>query len=471
MLNEISIIISIIFYLLLIILVIIIIIQTLYPHFSITDYFYPPESIIKETETPDENIPDESQYSSIEDIKPKNYVKYNQNFTIEHVIESNSQDDKVKYRDLIKLIKNLEFIKGYTKSIKLMLEYKLTNYQTQRSKIVEDLKLHRGKTNLNNYDSNLELLLLHEKELNDIISTIEIDMKELNDEKVHRNFRNMIYNSKHGFVSIIGRDDIKDFLAEQIYTFYKNPKVFLNEFPHIRLIGNSGVGKTKLAESMGYIYSKSGILARKRFREYSAKDFTSQFVHEPKRLTFKILLYGLEGLSIIDEAYGIVGTGYNLLHNHGEEVITEIVNFTDKHLGENVIILAGYEKEMNDMMNSNQGLERRFPYVFKINDYTSEQLTEILIKSLKKSDPDLVLDKTDINCIYTYVDMLYNRDKSIFSKQGADMIKLSGNLLKSIYNSKNYDWLPGTENVKVRTYLLHTGFNSYLHSRGLSINI
>ena len=51
-----------------------------------------------------------------------------------------------------------------------------------------------------------------------------------------------------------------------------------------------------------------------------------------------------------------------------------------------IVILAGYEKEMNEMMSSNPGLKGRFPHKFRFPDYDADELTTIAMRLLGQLD-------------------------------------------------------------------------------------
>lgn len=491
MLSSIDSFLNIVYYILLIILTLILILEVLYPGWSFWDFFPskskgPLDEKFKDEKDEFEAKPsDKSSHKSVpeEDIlsiesgsnseSVQDYKKYDQNFKLEGIDSAKiiTNDDQITFNDLINLIKDDSFIDDCYNSIHDSLEYKLELYNKEKTKVSNDLRLSRKKSSnvTGTHDSNIELLTLWEKELDDILICIADRMKKLNRKEIRKSFRQMIHNPEYGFDSIIGHSDVKDVIAKRIYTFIKNPKVFMNNFQNYRFYGNSGVGKSKLAETIGFIYCKSYILVRRRYRDYTAKDFTSQYVSESPRLTFKLLLAGLEGVIFIDEAYGLATR--SLLHNHTEEAVTEMVNFIDKHTGQSVIMIAGYENEMQKLLESNEGLERRFPYLYILKDYSSKELTSILIKFLKKSAPDLEISDRDSNVIYTYIEFVYSQSKQIFEKQAGSMKILSGYILEAIYNSKNYEWLPGKENLKARAYLILSGFNCYLRPYRITITV
>jgi len=48
------------------------------------------------------------------------------------------------------------------------------------------------------------------------------------------------------------------------------------------------------------------------------------------------------------------------------------------------VVLAGYEKEMEEFLEANPGLGRRIVYKFYFKDYTPQELTEIFRKKLQR---------------------------------------------------------------------------------------
>ena len=194
----------------------------------------------------------------------------------------------------------------------------------------------------------------------------------------------MLYNKKKGFASLVGREEIKDKLASQIYVFCRNPKIFFNNFQNFVIYGKSGVGKTKLTETMAYIYCKSGILIREKYRCVTTQDFKSPYVNESAKLTREIFLSTLEGVLLVDEAYAWIPEGKGLfkMADHGEESLTEAVNFWDKNIGLSITCLAGYKDKLQVVLDANEGIDRPSPDKITLEDYTSEQLTHMLIQVL-----------------------------------------------------------------------------------------
>lgn len=57
-----------------------------------------------------------------------------------------------------------------------------------------------------------------------------------------------------------------------------------------------------------------------------------------------------------------------------------------------IVILAGYEKEMMKMIESNPGMKGRFPYHFHFDDYNADELMQIAHNLLAESEFILTSD-------------------------------------------------------------------------------
>jgi len=79
----------------------------------------------------------------------------------------------------------------------------------------------------------------------------------------------------------------------------------------------------------------------------------------------------LGGVIFIDEAYALLSGG------GGQEVIATIVKAMEDYKDELIFIFAGYEKEMQDLINSNPGIESRVKYYMYFGNYSNNDLKRI----------------------------------------------------------------------------------------------
>ena len=167
------------------------------------------------------------------------------------------------------------------------------------------------------------------------------------------------------------------------------------------------------------------------------------------------------------------GNMFGKMYDHGNEALTEMVNFWDKHIGLSCTILGGYKKDMNRILDANEGVDRRFPYKINLKSYSSEQLTNILLKFLHKSVPNEKINQKDANSIYTILNYIYKENKSLFDKQAGDMQNLSGFIAKAMYGNKNRTWISESANGKTKnnSKIVLSGFNNYLRSKGSKLSL
>lgn len=144
---------------------------------------------------------------------------------------------------------------------------------------------------------------------------------------------------------------------------------------HSVFTGNPGTGKTTVAKIYAELLQECGILKRGHLIVTSRADFVASYVGQTAGKTKKKIKEALGGVLFIDEAYSLLGQSAG---DFGKEVIDTLVDEMTKHNENLVVILAGYPKEMEQLLHSNPGLYSRFKKFFHFPDYTIEQLLEIM---------------------------------------------------------------------------------------------
>ena len=301
--------------------------------------------------------------------------------------------------------------------------------------------------------------------LEELVKTVLDRIEDVNPTNTRKNLIEALTHPTRGFASIVGRQNIKDNLASQLYAFSKSYKSFVNAFNNICLMGSTGVGKTILAKVIGFVFAKSGILATDTVKIISRADIVGQYVGQTAPRTRACLLNALEGVLFIDEAYQL--TPEDPGRDFGPEAITEIVNFLDKYIGMNVVIVAGYEDLMKGrFFPSNEGLSRRFPFRLILEKYSVNELTDILIQFIERGTEINIDDETG-NWLFSAITQLSEKFEveGVFSNQAGDMLNLGASIIKSINSSYAVSWTPG--NLKNNTPILLSGLNDYLLMKGL----
>lgn len=98
--------------------------------------------------------------------------------------------------------------------------------------------------------------------------------------------------------------------------------------------------------------------------------------------TKDVIKDSLGGVLFIDEAYALGNTEKR--DSFAKECIDTLCEALSDNKDNLMVIIAGYEKDLKDCFFSyNDGLDSRFTWRFKIDDYTSEDLRDIFIKKVR----------------------------------------------------------------------------------------
>ncbi|CAI7659971.1 unnamed protein product [Penicillium viridicatum] len=150
--------------------------------------------------------------------------------------------------------------------------------------------------------------------------------------------------------------------------------------------GPPGTGKTSTARKMGQVYYDMGLLASSEVIETSATDLVGQYVGQTGPKTQKVLERGLGKVLFIDEAY-------RLAEGHfAKEAMDEIVDgITKPRFAQKlIIILAGYDADINQLMSINPGLTSRFPESLQFDPLSSADCINLICELLLKEKRDLL---------------------------------------------------------------------------------
>lgn len=186
--------------------------------------------------------------------------------------------------------------------------------------------------------------------------------------------------------SLVGMENIAKRVKEivaQINTAVSNSGI---ERPclHMQFIGSPGTGKTTVARIIGKMLKESGVLRNGSFFEYTGRDLCGKFIGETAPKTAGICRDAYGSVLFIDEAYSLY-RGSDDSRDFGREALETLIAEMENHRSDMVVIMAGYADEMKTLMQGNQGLKSRMPYVIEFPNYTGEQLFEIFKNMLQKS--------------------------------------------------------------------------------------
>ncbi|KAF8957451.1 P-loop containing nucleoside triphosphate hydrolase protein [Flammula alnicola] len=144
--------------------------------------------------------------------------------------------------------------------------------------------------------------------------------------------------------------------------------------------GPPGTGKTTVARKIGQVFYDMGILASAEVVECSASDLVGQFVGQTGPKTKKLFEKALGKVLFVDEAYRLSSGHF------AQEAIDELVGLLTHPTFKSklVVILAGYEEDMNRLMSVNTGLSSRFPEQVVFQNMDADRCLKVLRKELQK---------------------------------------------------------------------------------------
>lgn len=227
--------------------------------------------------------------------------------------------------------------------------------------------------------------------------------------------------------ALVGLEEVKnkvqDLIAFQKVQKMRREKNLYSEKNtlHLAFIGNPGTGKTTVARIVGRIYKCIGLLSKGHFIEVSRTDLIAGYQGQTALKVKKVIEEARGGVLFIDEAYSI--TENDNSDSYGRECLTELTKALEDYRDDLVVIVAGYTEPMKKFFESNPGLKSRFNTFIEFEDYSPNELDQILISICKNND--YILAESVKEKIHLYF------EKQTLSK---DVNFANGRLARNIYD-------------------------------------
>ena len=222
--------------------------------------------------------------------------------------------------------------------------------------------------------------------------------------------------------NMIGMKNLKENIVDQLLYYLQNLHIpsatyttgsgSSGDFLHTVIYGSPGTGKTEVAKIIGRIYSNLGVIKSKgassssssssatyvppkkksssgsssgsgsKFKKVTRSDLIAGYLGQTALKTKDAIKDSIGGVLFIDEAYALGNTEKR--DSFSKECIDTLCEALSDHKDDLMVIIAGYEKDLNECFFAyNDGLDSRFTWRFKIDDYTAEDLRDIFSKKVK----------------------------------------------------------------------------------------
>ncbi len=184
----------------------------------------------------------------------------------------------------------------------------------------------------------------------------------------------------------IGLDEVKKAVKEIAFTVHNNmeraqrglgeqEKVGI----HIVLTGNPGTGKTTIARKLGEILESIGYLDSGHVVEVDRSKMVSPYQGETPKVVDALCDKAMGGILFVDEAYTLAPlSNSGDRDQQGAQALEQLMKRMEDDRGKFVVIAAGYRTEMENLFRINPGVRSRFSYFLNIEDYTPDQLYQIM---------------------------------------------------------------------------------------------
>lgn len=147
--------------------------------------------------------------------------------------------------------------------------------------------------------------------------------------------------------------------------------------------GGPGTGKTTVARLIGEILADIGVLSNGKLVECNRESLIANIIGGTEKKTKELIDKSKGGVLFIDEAYSLMDEHSS--NDFGKRVIDTLMPILAED-DDRIVIIAGYAKEMDKLLQTNPGLASRFPIRLHFHDYTVDELMQMMARFITDND-------------------------------------------------------------------------------------
>ena len=189
---------------------------------------------------------------------------------------------------------------------------------------------------------------------------------------------------------------------------------------HLIFSGPPGTGKTTVARVIAKIFAGLGVVENPEVVEVSRNDMVGTHLGHTAPKTNALIDSALGGVLFIDEAYTLIQEGLAGGDAFGSEAVDTLLARMENDRDKLVVIIAGYEDQIDRFLASNEGLASRFTKRIRFSSYGADELVQIADHLARRKDSLLSEQAREI---------LQERCESLAheTRNGRRLIDLAGN--------------------------------------------
>jgi hypothetical protein len=149
---------------------------------------------------------------------------------------------------------------------------------------------------------------------------------------------------------------------------------------NVCITGPPGIGKTTISKLIAKALGCTGILSKGHLVVAKRSDLISGYIGQTAPKTEEVLKSAKGGVLLIDEFYSMDDKVSGFAKD-SINVLNEFMTLND----DLVVIVAGYEQDINNLFLKNKGLERRFNVNIKLGSFSKDELGEIFHSIVSKA--------------------------------------------------------------------------------------